>query len=344
MTEPTMPRHTPVSTRAILDLALKSEWFQVYARLRALAWKHDYKNTDWLDAMETADLLGMSWANVKKITAELKDHKIIDWTNDGKNRRRYFFVEVRLELGSKAQIGASSSSSSINTLISQEDLLLPGKAQIGAMESDVILDKESWQALREAGIGEPARTELSDLPAVTARYIRAMAAQAKRDGVTAGGLIYRIHNDWPAPEWCEQCGELDGEHADSCPTQADRLARLAAERERRACAQEKPIMSAEMQEDARIWSQALGELQLQLTGATFDTWLGRTRLIGRENGTFIIGVHNAAACDWLENRLIGKINRTLTGIVGKSVAARFVVWNKELGEAEGEPLLRAGGI
>jgi len=344
MTEPIIPRNTPVSTRVVLDSSLKSEWFQVYARLRTLAWKHDYKNTDWLDATETADLLGMSWANVKRITAFLKERQIIDWRNDGKNRRRYFFVEVRLELGAKAQICAPSSSSGINTLISQEDPLLPGKAQICALESLDILDKESWQAAREAGIGEPARTELSNLPGVTAWYIRAMTAQAKRDGLTAGGLIYRIRNDWPAPEWCEQCGRLDREHADSCPTQADRLARLAAERERRACAQEKPIMSAEMQEDARIWSQALGELQLQLTGATFDTWLGRTRLIGRENGTFIIGVHNAAARDWLENRLIGMINRTLTGIVGKSVAVRFVVWNKELGEAGCAPLLKAGGI
>ena len=333
MTEPTMPRHTPVSTRAILDLALKSEWFQVYARLRALAWKHDYKNTDWLDAMETADLLGMSWANVKKITAELKDHKIIDWTNDGKNRRRYFFVEVRLELGAKAQICAPSSSSGINTLISQEDLLLPGKAQIGAMESDVILDKESWQALREAGIGEPARTELSNLPAVTARYIRAMAAQAKRDGVTAGGLIYRIHNDWPAPEWCGQCGELDGEHAGSCPTQAERRVResSAAERDRNTLAEEKrgQPMSAEMQEAEHVWKQALVELQLQLTGATFDTWLGRTRLISSEDGTFIIGVHNRYAQDWLENRLASMVQRTLTGIVGKSTSVRFVVYGAQ---------------
>jgi len=333
MTEPTLPRYTPVSTRATLDLSLKSEWFQVYARLRALAWRHDYKNTDWLDANETADLLGMSWANVKRITAMLKEHQILDWRSDGRNKRRYFFVEVRLELGAKAQICAPSSSSGINTLISQEDPLLPGKAQICALGSDAVLDPEAWQAAREAGIGEPARTELSNLPTVTAWYIRAMAAQAKRDSISTGGLIYRMKNDWPAPEWCESCGGLDGEHTGSCPTQAERRAREAAELERaeegRGAPPNRPPMSADMQEADGVWERALGELQLQLTGATFDTWLSRTRVVSRENGTFTIGVHNGYAKDWLENRLIGMVNRTLTGVVGHSTNVRFVVWNKE---------------
>jgi chromosomal replication initiator protein len=91
----------------------------------------------------------------------------------------------------------------------------------------------------------------------------------------------------------------------------------------------------------QIWQTALGELQLQLTGATFDTWLGRTSLISHEDGTFIVGVHNGYAKDWLENRLLSMIKRTLTGIVGRSVEVRFVVWNKELDTGESGPLLQA---
>jgi len=90
-----------------------------------------------------------------------------------------------------------------------------------------------------------------------------------------------------------------------------------------------------------IWQAALGELQLQLTGATFDTWLRRTSLISAEDGTFVIAVHNGYAKDWLENRLLSMVKRTLTGIVGRSVEVRFVVWNKELDEGEGGPLLQA---
>ena len=91
----------------------------------------------------------------------------------------------------------------------------------------------------------------------------------------------------------------------------------------------------------QVWQTALGELQLQLTGATFDTWLGRTRLVSGEDGTFIVGVHNKYAKDWLENRLLSMIKRTLTGLVGRSVEVRFVVWNKELESGESGPLLQS---
>jgi len=56
-----------------------------------------------------------------------------------------------------------------------------------------------------------------------------------------------------------------------------------------------------------------------------------------EDGAFVIGVHNGYAKDWLENRLLSMIKRTLTGIVQRSVEVRFVVWNKELGEEDSGP-------
>jgi len=79
----------------------------------------------------------------------------------------------------------------------------------------------------------------------------------------------------------------------------------------------------------QIWEATLGELQLQLTGATYNTWLGRARLVAYENGTFTIGVHNQYAQDWLENRLDAMIRRTLTNICGETVDVKFVVWSQE---------------
>jgi chromosomal replication initiator protein len=83
----------------------------------------------------------------------------------------------------------------------------------------------------------------------------------------------------------------------------------------------------------QIWQAALGELQLQMTKPTFDTWLKNTRAISYEDGALIIGVHNAYAKDWLENRLLPIIKRTLARIVGRTVEARFVL-NAELVEEE----------
>jgi chromosomal replication initiator protein len=75
----------------------------------------------------------------------------------------------------------------------------------------------------------------------------------------------------------------------------------------------------------QAWQAALGELQLQLTKATFDTWVKSTYVVSSEDGTFLVGVHNAYAKDWLENRLLTTIKRTLVGIVGRSVDIRFIV-------------------
>jgi len=91
----------------------------------------------------------------------------------------------------------------------------------------------------------------------------------------------------------------------------------------------------------QIWQAALGELQLQMTKATFDTWVKNTHVVSYEDGTFIIGVHNAFTKDWLENRLLTTVKRTLVGIVGRSVEVKFTVWAKEPPESdEALPLLQ----
>jgi chromosomal replication initiator protein len=88
-----------------------------------------------------------------------------------------------------------------------------------------------------------------------------------------------------------------------------------------------------------VWSAALGELQLQMTQATFDTWLRDSRLLKQEDSTFVIGVKNGYAKDWLENRLLATIKRTLARLTGQTVAVQFVVWNEESQQQEDISLL-----
>jgi chromosomal replication initiation ATPase DnaA len=64
-----------------------------------------------------------------------------------------------------------------------------------------------------------------------------------------------------------------------------------------------------------LWSQVLGQLQLQMARGTFDTWLKDTRLIARKGSKFIIAVGNGYAKEWLENRLLTTIQRTLIGFI-----------------------------
>ncbi|MCA9948787.1 MAG: chromosomal replication initiator protein DnaA [Anaerolineales bacterium] len=78
------------------------------------------------------------------------------------------------------------------------------------------------------------------------------------------------------------------------------------------------------------WKATLGELELQMTKATFNTWLKGARLLTSEEDEYVIGVRSDYAKDWLENRLHDTILRTLSAILGQPVKIRFVVWSDEL--------------
>lgn len=101
-----------------------------------------------------------------------------------------------------------------------------------------------------------------------------------------------------------------------------------------------------------IWHATLGELQLQMTKATFDTWVRPTHAINYEDGAMTVGVHSPYAKEWLENRLQATIQRTLTGIVGRSVQVEYIVKDKNAPrdqkisntQNENEPSLLRGPI
>jgi chromosomal replication initiator protein len=75
----------------------------------------------------------------------------------------------------------------------------------------------------------------------------------------------------------------------------------------------------------QVWQAALGQLQLEMSRGTFDTWVRDTRFLNREEDTFVIGVANSYAKDWLENRLSDTVKRTVSGITGRHAEVRFVV-------------------
>ncbi len=74
-----------------------------------------------------------------------------------------------------------------------------------------------------------------------------------------------------------------------------------------------------------IWRAALGELQVALSPANFETWLRHTSLVDVDDTRFQIAVPNGFAKDWLEARYRPLISQTLARIVGYSVQVEFVV-------------------
>ena len=88
----------------------------------------------------------------------------------------------------------------------------------------------------------------------------------------------------------------------------------------------------------RLWQTVLGQLQLELPKATYDTWVRETVLVTQEDGTFVIGAPNAYARDWLDNRLKASIRRNLAAAAGRnSLEVRFVVWSPQAPERPEPP-------
>src|SRR5512143_146518 len=85
--------------------------------------------------------------------------------------------------------------------------------------------------------------------------------------------------------------------------------------------QEKPASMDAKQ----VWRAALGELQVSLSPANYETWLRDTTLIDVDDNRFRIAVPNGFAKDWLETRYRSLISQTLARIVGYSVQVEFVV-------------------
>lgn len=93
----------------------------------------------------------------------------------------------------------------------------------------------------------------------------------------------------------------------------------------------------------QAWRATLGELQLEMTRSTYETWVKDARYLACEEGLFFVSVPTAYAKDWLENRLKQTIKRTLERVMNQSVELRFVVWNDPQGGGKAKaapPLLQ----
>ncbi|MEY2731719.1 MAG: hypothetical protein RLZZ588_444 [Chloroflexota bacterium] len=89
----------------------------------------------------------------------------------------------------------------------------------------------------------------------------------------------------------------------------------------------------------RVWRATLGELEISLSQATFETWFRRTALLRVDEGssTFTLGVASGFAKDWIEERYRSLIAQTIAKIVGYSVTLQVEVVSEEELDAHGAP-------
>jgi len=65
----------------------------------------------------------------------------------------------------------------------------------------------------------------------------------------------------------------------------------------------------------QAWQATIGQLQMNMSKATFDTWVRDAKFISQKDNIFTIGVQNAYVRDWLENRLTGTVTKLLSSIM-----------------------------
>ncbi len=75
----------------------------------------------------------------------------------------------------------------------------------------------------------------------------------------------------------------------------------------------------------QAWQSVLGQLQMDMPRASFDTWVRDTEPLSLENGVLTISARNAYAREWLASRLTSTVQRLLAGILNQPVSVQFVV-------------------
>ncbi|NJL93367.1 MAG: chromosomal replication initiator protein DnaA [Anaerolineae bacterium] len=73
------------------------------------------------------------------------------------------------------------------------------------------------------------------------------------------------------------------------------------------------------------WLATLGQLEIQLNRATYETWVAGAEFVAYEGDTFTVSVRNAYAKDWLEQRLYRLVQTSLSTVLREEVQVRFVV-------------------
>lgn len=79
----------------------------------------------------------------------------------------------------------------------------------------------------------------------------------------------------------------------------------------------------------QAWAAALGQLQTEMSKASYDTWVRSTQLLSHDGASFTIGVPNAFARDWLDTRLTATVAELLTKLIGEPQTVQFVVWHRD---------------
>jgi DNA-binding transcriptional ArsR family regulator len=268
-------------------------------RILGLCWAYDYERSPALTPEQVAELTGRARSTLYRHLKELRD---MHWLRVDQAGRR---IVIRPLLPRCAATPEKEAASTV-----------PPSGQPATNEALL-------QALAEIGVENPKRAQLArlDIDPIWVHAWHLWAGHRYRRSLTnpIGNVILKLEGGAPPPdeflraaqeqirlrEWEQQQEELQAEdpEEDEPP---------------------EPEPEPAPAEALRLWAYCLNELQLQMTRATFDTWLRGSQVVQAGEGYLTIAVRHAYAVDWLQNRLMPVIQRTVARHARGDVKITFV--------------------
>jgi hypothetical protein len=268
-------------------------------RILGLCWAYDYERTPALMPEQVSELIGRPRSTLYRHLKQLRE---MQWIRVDQSGRRIIIRPLIARNGN---------------LVEKESNSVTGPSGDPARKEALL------QALAEIGVENPKRSQLArlDIDPLWVRSWHLWARHPHRKSLTnpVGNIILKLESDEKPPaeslraaeeqlrlrEWMRE----QEEHEDQ-GLEEDDPPELEAE-----------SVPAEIHQ---LWSRCLGELQLQMARATFDTWLRGSRVVESGDGCLTIAVRHACAVDWLQNRLLSVIQRTVARHAAGEVEITFV--------------------
>lgn len=155
-----------------------------------------------------------------------------------------------------------------------------------------------------------------------------------------GWLRKAIEEDYAAPDGYQSVADRTAEAAERKRREEEHEQFIVDQREQERAAQaqarqkETERLAAlhatygTTQQELALWQSVLQEFQLTMPSTSFALYVADTLLLSVHNGEALIGLPNARARDWLQNRFASKIQRTLASYLGgQKVSVKFIEMN-----------------
>jgi hypothetical protein len=284
-------------------------------RILGLCWAYDYKLTPALTPEQLAEFTGRPRSTLYRHLKQLRE---MQWIRVDQAGRRIIIRPI-----------ITHSVLSVDREVAKAGG--PGRELGEEPAGSPVPNEALLQALADIGIENPKRSQLADLD-IDPFWVQAWQLWAKhpyRRSLTnpVGNIILKLESgERPPGEFLRAAErEIRLRQRSQEKEQADRDEDLEEQTKLEPEACLRAPEEDDLSEAHQIWRRSLEELKLQMTRATFDTWLRGSKVIEAGDGCLIVAVQHAHAVDWLQNRLLPLIERTVARHTDGEIKITFVV-------------------